>query len=84
MHIENQLYQKKLQEPLLNQKSVKKSQEEWELLKRKAPWVIHLILVRNVTFNIIKEKMVVDLMKPLSNMYEKSSTLNKVFLMSFV
>ena len=31
--------------------------------------------------NLVKEKIVVDLMKALSSMYEKLSTNNKVYLM---
>ena len=37
--------------------------------------------VQNVTFNIIKEKTTPDLLKALSNMYEKPSAMNKVHLM---
>ena len=33
-----------------------------------------MALVRKVTFNILKKKMRADLMKTLSNMYEKPST----------
>ena len=43
--------------------------------------MVHLTLVRNVALNIVKEKTTADLMKALSNMYEKPSTSNKVFLM---
>ena len=34
-----------------------------------------------MAFNIIKEKTTSDLLKALSNMYEKPSTMNKVYLM---
>ena len=37
--------------------------------------------IQNVVFNIIKEKTTSDLWKVLSNMYEKSSIMNKVNLM---
>ena len=38
----------------------------------------------NVLFNIIKEKTTSILLKALSNMYEKSSTMNKVYLMQML
>ena len=34
-----------------------------------------------MAFNIIKEKTTSDLLKALSNMYEKSLAMNKVYLM---
>ena len=34
-----------------------------------------------MAFNIIKEKITSDLLKALSNMYEKLSAMNKVYLM---
>lgn len=40
-----------------------------------------MTLSHNVAFNIAKEKTTTDLMKALSNMYEKPSTSNKVHLM---
>ena len=46
--------------------------------------LIRLTLSRNVVFNIIKEKTKSDLLKALSNMsnmYEKPSAMNKVYLM---
>ena len=39
------------------------------------------MLAKNVAFNILKKKMIADLMKTLSNMYEKPSASNKVYLM---
>ena len=38
--------------------------------------------IRNVTFNIIKEKTMSDLLKALSNMYEKSLAMNKGVLVA--
>ena len=38
-------------------------------------------LSTNVAFNIVKEKTTSGLLKALSNMYEKSSAMNKVYLM---
>ena len=43
--------------------------------------VIQLTLSRLVAHNVVKEKIVVDLMKALSSMYEKLSINNKVYLM---
>ncbi|VFQ69302.1 unnamed protein product [Cuscuta campestris] len=42
--------------------------------------VIRLLLTKNVAFNILKEKTAVGIMDALSNMYEKPSVANKVFL----
>ena len=40
-----------------------------------------LTLAKNITFNIVNEKTTVGLMKALSDMYEKPSAANKVYLM---
>ena len=56
-------------------------QSDWELLDRQALGVIRLTLTRNVAFNIVNEKTTTGLMKALSDMYEKPSTINKVYLM---
>ncbi|VFQ89430.1 unnamed protein product [Cuscuta campestris] len=42
--------------------------------------VIRLSLTKNVAFNILKEKTAKEIMDALSNMYEKPSAANKVFL----
>ena len=55
--------------------------EEWALLDRQVLGVIRLILSRSVAHNVVKEKTTVDLMKSLSDMYEKPSVNNKVHLM---
>ena len=39
------------------------------------------MLARNVAFNIVTEKTTATLMEALSNMHEKSSASNKVYLM---
>ena len=54
--------------------------EDWNLLDRQVLGVIRLTLSRSVAHNIVKEKTIVDLMKALSSMYEKSSANNKVYL----
>ena len=81
IQIEDYLYQKDLHEPLLGVMPDTMTTEQWKLKDRKALGMIRLTLSRNVTFNIIKEKTTSDLMKALSNMYEKSSAMNKVHLM---
>ena len=55
--------------------------EEWALLYRQILGVIRLTLSRSVAHNVVKEKTTTDLMKALSDMYEKSSANNKVHLM---
>ena len=79
MQIEDYLYQKYLYEPLLGVKSDTITTEQWKLKDRQALGLIRLTLSRNVTFNIIKEKTMSDLLKALSNMYEKSLAMNKVY-----
>jgi len=80
MQIEDYLYQKKLYLPLTGQKPTDMEQAEWDLLDRQTLGVIRLTLAKNVAFNIMNEKTTVDLMKALSNMYEKPSAANKVYL----
>ena len=75
------LYGKKLHLPLLGTKPETMKAEEWALLDRRVPGVIRLTLSRFVAHNIVKEKTTADLMKALSDMYEKPSTNNKVHLM---
>ncbi|GKB36402.1 hypothetical protein Tco_0881344, partial [Tanacetum coccineum] len=53
---------------------------DWELLDRQALGVVRLYLAKNVAYNIVNEKTTFGLIKALSNMYEKPSTANKVFL----
>ena len=55
--------------------------ERWKLKDRQTLGLIRLTLSRNVAFNIIKEKTTSDLLKALSNMYEKLSAMNNVYLM---
>ena len=55
--------------------------EEWALLNRQVLGVIRLTLSRSIAHNVVKEKTTTDLMKALSDMYEKPSTNNKVHLM---
>ena len=57
------------------------SNDEWDILDRKALGSIQLCLAPSVAFNITKVKMTEDLMKTLATLYEKPSTSNKVFLM---
>ena len=57
------------------------TEEKWKLKDRQALGLIRLTLSRNVAFNIVKEKTMSGLLKALSNMYEKPSAMNKVYLM---
>ena len=81
MQIEDYLYRKKLHLPLLGTKPEALKAEEWALLDRQVLGVIRLTLSRSVTHNVVKENITADLMKALSDMYEKPSTNNKVHLM---
>ncbi|VFQ62995.1 unnamed protein product [Cuscuta campestris] len=79
MQIEDLLVQKDL-DVVLGDKLEKMSDADWVDLDRKAMSVIRLSLTKNVAFNILKEKTVKGIMDALSNMYEKPSAANKVFL----
>nr|GEV55443.1 retrovirus-related Pol polyprotein from transposon TNT 1-94 [Tanacetum cinerariifolium] len=54
--------------------------EGWTLLDRQAMGAVRLSLAKNVAYNVVNEKTTHSLFKVLSNMYEKPSTSNKVFL----
>ena len=56
--------------------------EEWEVLDRNALRTIWLCLASLVAFNISKEKTIEGVISTLSNLYEKPSASNKVFLMN--
>ncbi|CAJ2648559.1 unnamed protein product [Trifolium pratense] len=81
MQIEDYLYQKKLYQPLSGKKPDDMKQEDWVLLDRQALGVIRLTLAKNVAFNIVNETTTAGLIKALSDMYEKPSAANKVYLM---
>ncbi|KAI5312404.1 hypothetical protein L3X38_041577 [Prunus dulcis] len=81
MQIEDYLYQKKLYQPLSENKPEGMNDEDWTLLDRQALRVIRLMLSRNVAFNIAKEKTTVGQMAALSSMHEKPSASNKLHLM---
>ena len=81
MQIEDYLYGKKLHLPLLGEKPAIMKDDEWNLLDRQVLGVIRLALSRSVAHNVMKEKIMADLMKALSGMYEKSSANNKLHLM---
>lgn len=80
MQIEDYLYQKKLHEPLEEKKPDSMDEKEWKLLDRQALGVVRLTLAKNVAYNIVKETTTYGLIKALSNMYEKPSASNKVYL----
>ncbi|VFQ87479.1 unnamed protein product [Cuscuta campestris] len=79
MQIEDFLVQKDF-DVVLGDKPEKMSDADWASLDRKAMSVIRLSLTNNVAFNILKEKTAKGIMEALSNMYEKPSAANKVFL----
>ena len=81
MQIEDYLYQKDLQESLIEVKPKSMTEEKWKLKDCQALGLIRLTLSRNVVFNIVKENTTSGLLKALSNMYEKPSAMNKVYLM---
>ncbi|GKB16537.1 retrovirus-related pol polyprotein from transposon TNT 1-94 [Tanacetum coccineum] len=54
--------------------------ENWTLLDRQALGAVRLSLEKNVAYNVVNEKTTYGLFKALSNMYEKPSASNKVFL----
>ena len=81
--MEDYLYQKDLYLPLGGKasKPTSMTDEEWDILDRKALGTIRLCLAVSVAFNISKEKTMVDLINALAKLYEKPSASNKVFLM---
>ena len=70
MQIEDYLYQRDLHGPFTRVKPESMTEEKWKLKDRQA-----------LAFNIVKEKITSGLLKALSNMYEKPSAMNKVYLM---
>lgn len=80
MQIEDYLYGRKLHLPL-SAKPEKMEDAEWNLLDRQVLGVVRLTLAKSVAHNVAKEKTTASLMKALSDMYEKPSANNKVFLM---
>eukprot|EP00253_Pinus_taeda_P006955 PITA_06955 len=83
MQMEDYLYQKDLYLPLggKTKMPIGMTDEEWNLLDRKALGIVRLCLAASVAFNISKETMIEDLIKALEKLYEKPSASNKVFLM---
>ena len=81
--MENYLYQKDLYLPLggKSRMSMGMTDEEWNLLDRKALGTIRLCLAASVVFKISKETTTEGLIKSLEKLYEKPSASNKVFLM---
>ena len=75
------IYQKDLHELLTRVNPESMTEEKWKIKDRHALGLIRLTLLRNVAFNIVNEKTTSGLLKSLSNMYEKPSAMNKVYLM---
>nr|GEY85766.1 retrovirus-related Pol polyprotein from transposon TNT 1-94 [Tanacetum cinerariifolium] len=80
MCIEDCMYQKKLHETLAEAKPTGMKAKDWTLLNRQALGVVRLSLAKNVAYNVVNEKTTYDMFKALSNMYEKLSASNNVFL----
>uniref|UniRef100_A0A803LYH6 Retrovirus-related Pol polyprotein from transposon TNT 1-94 n=1 Tax=Chenopodium quinoa TaxID=63459 RepID=A0A803LYH6_CHEQI len=80
MQIEDYLYQKNLYLPLTSKPSVMK-EDEWKVLDGQALGVIRLTLAKSVAYNVKDVTTTIGVIKVLSNMYEKPSAMNKVFLM---
>ncbi|KAG6525878.1 hypothetical protein ZIOFF_015849 [Zingiber officinale] len=79
--IKDYLYGKKLHLPLAGKKPESMSDGDWNLLDRQVLGVIRLTLSKNMAHNVAKETSTEGLMKVLSDMYEKPSANNWVFLM---
>ena len=80
MQIEALLCQKDLDVVLEDEKPEKMSEADWKKLDKKARACITLSLSEDVAFNIMKETTARGMMEALSNMYEKPSAANKVYL----
>ena len=83
MQMEDYLYQKDLYLPLGGKSNMPMgmTDEEWNLLDRKALRTVRLCLAASVTFKISKETMTEGLIKALEKLYEKPLASKKVFLM---
>ncbi|KMT18040.1 hypothetical protein BVRB_2g032330 [Beta vulgaris subsp. vulgaris] len=80
MQIEDILYQKNLYQPL-SEKPAEIEEAKWKVLDRQAVAVVRLTLARTMVFNVKDIKTTAGLIKALSDMYEKPSAMNKVYLM---
>lgn len=80
MQIEALLVQKDLDIVLTGVRPERVEPADWESKARKARAVVTLALSKTVAFNIMKETTTSGMMLALSNMYEKPSAANKVFL----
>jgi hypothetical protein len=84
--MEDYLYQNDLFLPLggIAKKLTTMKDEEWKVLDRKELGRIQLILETSMAFNILKEKIMKELMDALDKLYEKPSVSNQVFLMKIL
>ena len=80
MQIESLLCQNDLDVVFEDEKPEKLSEAEWKKLDKKARACITLSLSEDVAFNVMKETTARGMMDALSNMYEKPSAANKVYL----
>eukprot|EP00253_Pinus_taeda_P009738 PITA_09738 len=79
MRMEDYSYQKDLYLPLGRKTKMLTgmTDEEWNLLDRKALGIVRLCLEASVAFNILKETTTEGLIKALEKLYEKPSASNK-------
>ena len=80
MQIEDFLYHKNLCQPL-SAKPNDIEEAKWKVFDRQALAVVRLTLARTMAFNVNDIKTTTWLIKALSDMYEKPSAMNKVYLM---
>ena len=80
MQIEDYLYRFGLHQPM-GEKPKDMNDDEWKLLDRKAMSVVRLSLSRNVACHTLKSTTTMEMLKTLSDLYEKPSAVNKVHVM---
>lgn len=71
MQMEDLLYRKNLHQPLWGEKTRIDEARSLGIVRLASPRCDCLTLVDSVTFNIANEKTTVELMRVMSNMYEK-------------
>lgn len=81
MYTVDYLYQKKFYFFFLVKNLDLMSRDDLEILDDQVLVLIRLLLIRNIIFNIMKEKMFIEV---LINMYKKFSFINKVFFMYYL
>ena len=80
IQIEDELYERKLHLPLVDERPDDMTEKEWALLDRRALAVVRKALTQAVAFNVGKDTTVKGLLDALQGVYEKSSASNRLFL----